>query len=235
MDTIDLSSIIRFASNLSVIVPLAIYLARIQYASRAIHIIGLLLVVSGACDLAGLMMLQQKESTAPLFNVYYVLLFALLTWFYFEIFGSGNRKAIVLLGLAVYVPSFILITQFVQPFNSYQTLMWLITGIIMMVFSIGYFLNSFSRIHQPEFFNYSFIWINSGVLIYFALNLFLFILANHVLTRADPMMSAMIWSFHNVNNILKNVLFAIGIYFYRNSPPGIREISKPLDAGVKGY
>ena len=64
-------------------------------------------------------------------------------------------------------------------------------------------------------FGYTFTWINTGVLVYFCLNLFLFILGNYVLTKLDPPVSMMIWSFHNVNNILKNIFFAIGIYFFK--------------------
>ena len=52
-------------------------------------------------------------------------------------------------------------------------------------------------------------------MIYFCLNLFLFLMGSYVLTKLDPETSALIWSSHNVNNIIKNILFAVGIYFYK--------------------
>jgi hypothetical protein len=209
------SDIIRIASNLSVLIPLAIYLTKIRYASKRVHIIGVLILVSGICDLIGWVLFKNQQSTAILFNAYYALSFFLLSWFYYEILFIKSRRVVVFLGLAVYLQSFVLITIFVQGISEYQTLMWIITGLIMIVYSIAYFIYSLSIIPNTSTLYYTPIWINSGVLIYFLLNLFLFILSNYVLTKLDPEMSLLIWSFHNVNNVLKNILFAIGIYFYK--------------------
>lgn len=211
----DISEIIRLASNISLLLPLAVYLTRFRYATTRVHIIGALIVVSGVCDLIGFVLREGQQSTAVLFNIYYTLLFFLLTWFYYEILFLNTRRMVVWIGLAIYLQSLILITIFVQSFLEYQTLMWVITAIIMIVYSIAYFLYSISNMPMPSLFGYTLMWINSGVLIYFCLNLFLFILGNYVLTRLEPQTSLLIWSFHNVNNIIKNVLFAVGIYFYK--------------------
>lgn len=211
-----ISDILRVASNLSVVIPLAIYFARMRYASRRLHIIGGLVIVSGICDLLGYVLFTREQSTVILFNGYYAVIFFLLTWFYYEVLFATTRRLLVWIGLAIYIQSFILVTLFVQSFYEYQTLMWVITAIIMIIHSIAYFFYSLTSIQPANLFGYTFTWINTGVLVYFCLNLFLFILGNYVLTRLDPPVSMMIWSFHNVNNILKNVLFAIGIYFYKN-------------------
>lgn len=215
MESVKISDIIRVASNLSVLMPLAMYLSRIRYASRQIHIVGVLVIVSGICDLFGLFFFERNESTAVLFNIYYALVFFLLSWFYYEALFVNTRRILIWIGLAVYLQSFILVTVYVQGFQQYQTLMWLITAIIMIIYSISYFFYSLSTIAASGYFGYSLIWINVGVMIYFCLNLFLFLMGNYVLTRLDPETSALIWSSHNINNILKNILFAIGIYFYR--------------------
>lgn len=215
MDSVKVSEIIRVASNISLLVPLAIYLTKVRYASRQVHIIGALIIASGLCDLVGLILFSRKESTVVLFNAYYAILFFLLTWFYYEILFVNTRRIMVWIGLAVYLQSFILITFFVQNIFEYQTLMWLITAVIMIAYSIAYFFYSLSTIIASGYFGYSLIWINVGVMIYFCLNLFLFVMGNYVLTQLDPETSAMIWSSHNINNIIKNILFAVGIYFYK--------------------
>lgn len=209
------SDVIRIASNFSLMLPLVVYLMKFRYANRRMHIIGALVVVSGVSDIIGFILSRDQQSTVVLFNTYYAVLFFLLTWFYYEILVLNNRRIMVWIGLAIYLQSFILTTLFVQSFFEYQTLMWVITAIIMIVYGIAYFFYSFSTIPMANVFNYSFVWINSGVLIYFCLSLFLFTIGNYALTRLDAQMSSMLWSFHNVNNILKNVLFAIGIYLYR--------------------
>lgn len=209
------SEVIRIASNLSLLLPLIMYLSRIRYASRQVHIIGILILVSGVCDLIGFLLFHDRQSTVVLFNMYYALLFLLLTWFYYEILFVNTHRIMIWIGLGVYVQSFVLISVFVQSFLEYQTLMWLITAIIMITYSIAYFFYSLTTISASGFHGYSMVWINMGVMIYFCLNLFLFVMGNYVLTKLDPDVSALIWSSHNVNNIIKNILFAIGISFYR--------------------
>jgi hypothetical protein len=215
MESPDISEIIRITSNISVVLPMAMYFTRFTYASKRVHIIGVLIVFSAACDLAGFILFRENQSTAILFNAYYAILFLLLTWLYYEILFLKDRRLIVWIGLAIYLQSFILTTVFVQSVFEYQTLMWIITAIIMIIFGSTYFFHSISTIPASTIFSHSFIWINGGVMIYFCLNLFLFILGNHVLTKVDPEMSMLIWGFHNVNNIIRNLLFAIGIHFYR--------------------
>lgn len=215
MESVQIPDIVRVTSNVSLLFPLAMYLTRIRYASRQVHIIGILIIVSGLCDLVGHFLFRHSQSTIVLFNTYYALLFFLLTWFYYEALFVNTRRIMIWIGLAVYLQSFILVTVFVQSFLQYQTLMWLITAMIMIIYSIAYFFYSLSTITTSGYFGYSLIWINIGVMIYFCLNLFLFLMGNYVLTRLDPETSALIWSSHNVNNIIKNILFAVGIYFYR--------------------
>ena len=91
---------------------------------------------------------------------------------------------------------------------------------IMIIYSISYFFYSISTITLSAYFGYSLIWINMGVMIYFCLNLFLFMMGNYVLTQLDPEIGALIWSSHNVNNIIKNILFAIGISFFKKKSTG---------------
>jgi hypothetical protein len=215
MESVRISEIIRVASNISLLVPLAMYLTRMRYASRNIHIIGLLIIASAICDLLGMVLFSRHQSTTVLFNVYYSLLFFILTWFYYEILFVNTRRIMVWIGLAVYLQSFLLVTFFVQNFFEYQTLMWLISAVIMITYSMAYFLYSLSTLNNSGYFGYSLTWINSGVMVYFCLNLFLFVMGNYVLTRLDPETSALIWSSHNINNIIKNILFAVGIYYFK--------------------
>jgi hypothetical protein len=215
MKSVSTSEIIRLASNISVLLPLLIYLTKIRYASKRVHIIGALIIVSALSDLAGWALFQKQESTAILFNAYYAMTFFLLSWFYYEILFIKSRRVVVFIGLAVYLQSMLLVTIYVQGIFEYQTLMWIITGLIMIVYSLAYFFYSISILPNTNTLYYTPVWINTGVMIYFILNLFLFILSNYVLTTLDSQMSLLIWSFHNVNNILRNILFGIGIYFYK--------------------
>jgi hypothetical protein len=215
MKPTDTTEIIRVASNVSVLFPLLAYLFKIKYASRRIHIIGILVIVSALADFGGYFLHQEKHSNVMLINTYYVLLFFLLTWFYYEIVFIKSRRTMIWIGLAVYLQSLILITIFVQGFSQFQTLLWLIIGIIMMVFSIEYFIYLISARPSVNLMNYTTMWINSGVLIYFGFNLFLYIMTTYVFTHMDLEARSVMWSFHNVNNIIKNILFGIGVTMHK--------------------
>lgn len=222
MEPVHISGVIRAASNLSVILPLVVYLLRMRYAARQIHVIGILIIVSGLADLVGFVLLSGGQSTVELFNVYYILLFILLSWFYYEVMLASTRRLVIGLGSVVYLISFMLVSAYVQDFRQYQTLMWVITAIIMITYSISYFFYSVSTISSAAFYAYGLIWINIGVMIYFCLSLFLFVMGSYVLTKLDADTSALIWSSHNINNIIKNILFAIGIFVHQRSPDFVK-------------
>jgi hypothetical protein len=54
-------------------------------------------------------------------------------------------------------------------------------------------------------------WINSAVLIFFSGNLFLFALTHYLVHILNDNL-VVYWGFHNLLNIVKNILFAAGFY-----------------------
>ena len=208
----SISEIIRIASILSVAFPLISYVIKLKQASKPLHLIGGVVVVSALSDLIAVFFFSNGESTVLLFNGYYIILFLLLTWFFYNLLTSKMGRSTVLAGLSIYIGAFIFVSLYVQPFSEYQTLMWTITGMIMVIFSISYFVHLFSLPLPAN--NYGYVWINSGILYYFSMNLFLFIMSSYVLTKLEQPIALMIWSFHNVNNVLKNIIIGFGISTY---------------------
>ncbi len=209
--SVSVPEIIAHASSLSVILPLGIYLTRFRRHSRAGHVIGILLVVAAVCDLTGFILFRAQHSTAVVFNVYYTLMFLLLCRFYYEIFFRYKFRIAIAFGVATYVLSFVFITFFVQDFSNYQNLIWIIAGVIMILYSITYFLNSLSALPNNELFDDSTTWINTGILFYFSFSLFLFSMGDYLFNRQDPQVTLLLWSTHNINNTIKNILFAVGL------------------------
>jgi hypothetical protein len=215
MKSESFSEVIRLASVFSVAFPLLAYLVKFRSASRPIHIIGLLAIVSAVSDTLASVFFSHNTSTVLLFNSYYVVSFALLAFFYFSVLQEKMGRTTVTIGIVVYLIAFVLLTVSYQPFTEYQTFVWTLTGMIVLVLSVYYFLHIFGM-HTPMN-NSALLWINSGILYYFSLNLFLFVMSSYVLTKLEPQISLLIWSFHNINNILKNVLIGFGITSYTRS------------------
>lgn len=219
MNSLSVGEIVAHASSLSVVIPLVLYFARIRKADRPAHIIGALLIIAATCDITGYILFKSGQSTAVVFNVYYSLLFFLLCWFYYDIFFKKYKKQIaVTIGVIVYSVSFILITFFVQEFFYYQNLIWMIAGIILIIYSIAYFLNSLASIPSIQLFDSSLTWFNSGVLFYFSFSIFLFGMGSFLFSKQDPQVTLLLWSTHNINNIIKNILFTIGLTLVDRKP-----------------
>jgi hypothetical protein len=214
---VAIPEILAHSSSLSVLFPLAVYIARFRSCTRPAHIIGALLVVAAICDLTGYFLFKAGQSTAVVFNIYYTIMFLLLCRFYYEVIFRTKFRMAILLGVAIYVLSFALITFYVQNFFYYQNLIWIIAGIIMILYSIICFVNSLSVIPGTELFDNGTTWINTGVLFYFCFSLFLFSMGDYLFNKQDPQVTLLLWSTHNINNIIKNILFAIGLSMQRNS------------------
>lgn len=218
----SVSEIIAHASSLSVLIPIAVYLTRFRHHAKSGHIIGVLLLIAAICDLAGFLMFRAQLSTAVVFNIYYTLMFLVLCRFYYEIIFRDKFKIAIVLGVSVYVISFVLVTFYVQDFLNYQNLVWIIAGVIMIIYSVTYFVNSLSAIQNTHLFDNSTTWINTGVLFYFSFSLFLFSMGDYLFNKQDPQVTLLLWSTHNINNIIKNVLFAIGLSINLRQPENHR-------------
>ncbi|NJM24336.1 MAG: hypothetical protein HC859_01205 [Bacteroidia bacterium] len=174
-----------------------------------VHILGVLVVIAAASDIAGYWLFTAKQSTVVLFNSFSIIQFVMLSAVFYSLLESSPNRKLVLGGSVFFALGFILITSLAEPFTTYQTLLWTLGGILLIVYSIAYFVHLFSTTQSSSRAGY--MWINSAILFYFSLNLFLFVISSYVLTQLEPEVGLLVWNFHNINNIVKNILLGIGI------------------------
>ena len=68
------------------------------------------------------------------------------------------------------------------------------------------------KIEPPiDLLRFSLFWFNSAVFFYFAFSLYLFAMVNYIIQNMTADDSFAAYSFHNFNNIIKNILFAVAI------------------------
>jgi hypothetical protein len=221
MSSQAIAGIIRYASIFSVAFPLILYLIRSKHLGRSGHLMGAFIIVSALSDGIAYFVASSGNSNAIIFNVYFVTSFCLLSWFYHDVLQSQSGKKIVQWGLGIFILAEIVITIFIQPFTGFQTLMWSTGGAIGIVFSIAYFISVFSSVRPMN--DFGLLWMNSGILFYFSFNLFLFIMSSYVFTHFEPEVRIIFWSFHNVNNVIKNVLIGLGISTARADEIGAKD------------
>jgi hypothetical protein len=119
-----------------------------------------------------------------------------------------------------------MVTFFVQNIGSeYQSWLWSGGGLILCIYGLVYYKyvseKSTHVVLNPHLgceLN-----INNGIFVYFSFSLVLFILMNYIMTELDPYVSRLMWSIHNVNNIIKNIFFGMGLYYSGKRHIGITE------------
>lgn len=207
--------IIRYASNFSIIAPILVYFAWRKSLPAPQHVIGLLVVVSGLTDVISMILFRQQMSTVLVSNLYGLLLFGLLSYFYFRLYirdsYNENHRSLFFTGTVVYCLC-LAITIFLQGLYQYQDLLRAFGGLIIIAYSVAYF----NFIHKggpvAAQLNGS-LWFVGSIIYYFATSIAIFVLFQYLITKTEPDIMRAIWSVHNVSNVIKNVVFALGFYY----------------------
>jgi hypothetical protein len=89
----------------------------------------------------------------------------------------------------------------------FPTLSYTVLSVVLNVLSLLYFyqllnIKEFTHIEKQPMF-----WINAGVLFYFGINIFLFMLFERIVSHRQ----GDIWLIHDVTNIIANVLYSVGL------------------------
>ena len=209
----SISEAIRLSSIYSFIIPLVVYALAFKKAKKPVHLIGGLIIASGISDFIALFKLP-IISVALLCNIQDVIQFLLVSAFFYII--SSNR-IIIKWGVALYLPGLFVTSLFIQSPMVHQTLLWAITGFIILVFCIQYVIQVVCAFKvrptaDASLPDYSLLYIIGGFIIYFTLSLWLFIMGDYIFYGVTKDVALSYWSVHNFNNIIKNILIAIGIW-----------------------
>lgn len=219
---VESTEIIRLLSNFSVLLPITVYCLKFKILPRHNHIIGMLVIASMIFDLTGFIRAKNGLSTVILFNTYFLLQQLLLTLFYYKILFNNVKHRVFPIGIAFFVVGYIFITLFAQGINEYQSYVWTLGCVILAVY--GLLFTSHLLKNNPAIDSHfqSKLFINGGIVVYASFSFFLFIIDQYLLSL-EPEITGGTWTFHNINNIVKNIAFAIGLWFTGKSTVGLTE------------
>lgn len=202
------ANILSYISIISVLIPIVTFLLYpSQY--RAAILISVLIMVALASDIANECFVRSGQKGFIIINSYFILQFILLGAIYHYIL---KRKLMVKIVMIIYLILLILNTLTLQGFNEFQHFMRIYECVAIIGFGIGSYTSILKTPLEDKNRNFLILWINMAVLFYFFFNLYLFGISNYVLKdmfRDDAMV---IWGFHSVNNITKNIFFALALF-----------------------
>lgn len=176
-------------------------------------ILFLLLVCSFISDALSFLFSINSIPTSPVFNIYFFVQFLLLSAIYHRCF-DGKSWVIVLVFcfLAIYVVT----TAYLPNWRTLNTYAMASGSIILVIFALTYLYLNIRESQDFQIFHLPVFWISFAVLFYHSGTLLLTVLNNYLLTNFKDAYG-LIWILHNVCNIVKNLLFGLGIWqIYRN-------------------
>ncbi len=126
---------------------------------------------------------------------------------YYKVSSSLVLKRVVFILSAIGFLVLIISTIFFEGFMDYPSIANTVLSMVVIVFSLMYFYQLLSRQEFVHIEKQGLFWISAGVLLYFATNVFLFMLFKRILEDHQEDL----YMIHTVTNIIANILFTVGI------------------------
>ena len=213
MSFMKIEFFIAYASTVSVIVPLALAIYQAKHLKSYSRLILILLLFSLLADGLSYFLSRRAINTNWIVNYYLLIQFSLFGMIYLI---ELKRPRFLMLIALVFVPYFVIGTMFFYGLFDFNTHVNSIAGLILVGISIYYLYHLLKELQVDNIAKVPMFWISFAVLCYYGGTLVLFLL-NNLTADNYPNSHRMYWTFHNICNILKNILLAVGLWqSYRN-------------------
>jgi len=115
----------------------------------------------------------------------------------------------------LFIVFFVVDSFYFQKITAFQSYTRILESIICIGYSVLFYSRSskISPVGDPV--RDSSFWINTAFWYYFTVNIFLFSVSSFIFNETSTSIATVFWGFHNFNNIMRNLLLTLGIYFYQ--------------------
>ncbi|GHM98946.1 hypothetical protein WSM22_04360 [Cytophagales bacterium WSM2-2] len=204
-----MSTFLAYSSAASVIIPIVIYFIGGRYNGTNKWIF-ILTVTSLVADIANVLYLKAGFTGYTILNIFFLVQIFLLSVIYARLLDEPDHVGgLFLCFFSIWVINFL----FMQPISEYQSLLRLLGNALVLGYAISYYHRIYKVMPIKDIKTYGPVWFNNAVLYYFSLNFFLFAATHYIVTSESSDVAIIFWGFHNFNNIIKNCLYAVAIYY----------------------
>lgn len=206
-----LSTLVNFVSYAS-LVPLLLGLFSFSLNSRPIRYLIGLSAVACITEFTGTYLALQNTSNLFLFHFYPPVELSFLL----VIYSLNMRHAVPSVVFWSFGILFILFsvinTLYFQPLHVFNTNGRGVESFLVLVLAIGYSILLLYRPGEHRNQNRPMFWINTGVLIYFSVNLVFFFMSNFLLENLSQTLNYFVWGFHALVGLVLYMFFTLAIY-----------------------
>jgi hypothetical protein len=143
----------------------------------------------------------------PAIHLFILISLGFFTVIYYAAFFSPllKRTTIILSILALFISIFDMV--FDKGIWQYPSISNTALSVVLIIFSLIYFYQLLTRQEFIHIEKQGLFWINAGVLFYYSVNIFLFMLFRRIISSHEEDY----YMIHNVTNIIANILFTVGL------------------------
>jgi hypothetical protein len=179
---------------------------------RLFKLLLVLLSVSFLADTISYTIARFGLSSIGVVNIYFIVQFFLLSLIYRVLFPDDyNLPILVLTGLNI--TFFIINSIFGQGIEHIQSYPVSSSGALILLYAFLYYRHLITSLPAADLLKYPPLWINSAVAYYFSFTLLVFLVSTYAFLNLKSSEVITLWAFHNFNNIVKNILFAIAVLY----------------------
>lgn len=202
----DLTVLLIRISQFSSLIPVFVGFLFYKKLNRVFKTLVWILVFSSLVELIAFLLRKYLGNNLPLLHIFTIIEFCMFLYVFYK--GVKIKQSLYFLLIA----AFILLACFdafvfnkISTFNSIAKPAESLVFTIVALYYYYYNLqenNTVSIFYQPMY------WFSTGILIYFSVNFFMFLLMNTLLS-INQGMGYLEYNIHSISNIIANLLFAI--------------------------
>jgi hypothetical protein len=194
-------------SSVSGILPVIAALYNYRYLDKVLKIAAAFFLVSAVFDLVLQLVVRMGiNNNHPLIYIFIIVSVLFFAAIYFYAFFNPKLKKAILILSAIALLIILFNVIFIESIWDYPSLSITVLGVLLIFFSLMYFYQLLNRQEFIHIEKQGLFWINTGVLFYFSINLFLFMLFRQILLRHPEY-----YMIHDVTNIIANILYSVGL------------------------
>jgi hypothetical protein len=204
----SITLILVYLSIVSGILPLLAALYNYRQLDSVLKLFTLLCLVSLSFDVLEYISTKLGvRNNCPLFHLYVLLAVLFFTVIYYRAFYESIFKTIALILGGLALVAVICNAIFIEHIWVYPSISNTVSCLLMIILSLTYFFQLLTRQEFVHIDKQALFWINTGVLFYFSINIFLFMLYNKI----DPSVRNDYYMIQSGANIIANLLYSVGL------------------------